>query len=400
MPLSGIRVIDAGSFIAGPAAATVMGDFGAEVIKIEPPEGDSYRRLGDSPGNPVSKDDYAWIVESRNKKSIALDLKQPAAREVLATLVKGADVFLTNMPLNVRTRLGIRWEDLSHLNDRLIYASLSAYGEKGDEASKTGFDSTAWWARSGLMDNVRSAPDAPPARSLPGMGDHATAMSLFGAIMLALFRRERTGKGGMVGTSLMANGVWSNAFLAQAMLCGAPFKLRPKREESLNALNNLYEAADGRWFMLAMVSEDRQWPGLLKAIGRPELAADARFVDKPARIANSHALVAELDRTFATRDYAWWQARMDECGVTFGSIAKLGDLETDAQMLATDVIVPLNDPNSAAKNTVGSPIVLEGVTKRPARAAPGIGEHSEAILESFGFDAEAIAKLRASGAVK
>ncbi|MFN4090960.1 MAG: CaiB/BaiF CoA transferase family protein, partial [Alphaproteobacteria bacterium] len=320
MPLSGIRVIDAGSFIAGPAAATVMGDFGAEVIKIEPPEGDSYRRLGDAPGNPTAKDDYAWIVESRNKQSVALDLKQPAAREVLATLVKGADVFLTNMPLNVRTRLGIRWEDIGPLNDRLIYASLSAYGETGEEASKTGFDSTAWWARSGLMDNVRSAPDAPPARSLPGMGDHATAMSLFGAIMLALYRRERTGKGGLVSTSLMANGVWSNAFLAQARLCGAPFRRRPRREEALNALNNLYEAADGRWFMLAMVSEERQWPGLVRALGRPELEHDPRFATKPARIENARTLVAEFDRIFAARDYAWWRARMDENGVTFGSI--------------------------------------------------------------------------------
>lgn len=400
MPLSGIRVIDAGSFIAGPAAATVMGDFGAEVIKIEPPEGDSYRRLGDSPGNPVSKDDYAWIVDSRNKKSLSLDLKQPAAREVLETLVRGADVFLTNMPLNVRTRLGIRWEDLSHLNERLIYASLSAYGEKGEEASKTGFDSTAWWARSGLMDNVRSAPDAPPARSLPGMGDHATAMSLFGAIMLALFRRERTGKGGMVSTSLMANGVWSNAFLAQAMLCGAPFRLRPKREEALNALNNLYEAADGRWFMLAMVSEERQWPGLVKALNRPELEADPRFATKADRIQNAQALVAELDAVFATKDYAHWRARMDENGVTFGSIAKLQDLEGDAQMRATDVLVPLEDPASAAKLTVNSPIFLEGTQKRPAGPAPQIGEHSDAVLASFGYDAAAIAKLRESGAVK
>ena len=211
MILAGIRVLDVGSFVAGPAAATVMGDFGAEVIKIEPPEGDPYRSLHRLPGSPEGDRDYYWVLDSRNKKGLALDLKRPEAREVLERLVRSADVFLTNMPLDVRARLGIRWADLEPLNGRLVYASLTAYGESGPEANKTGFDATAWWARTGLMDNARSGPDAPPARSIPGMGDHATAMALFGAVMMALYQRERTGKGGMVSTSLMAAGLWSNA---------------------------------------------------------------------------------------------------------------------------------------------------------------------------------------------
>ena len=268
MVLAGIRVLDVGSYVAGPAAATVMGDFGAEVIKIEPPEGDPYRSLHRLPGSPVGDRDYYWVLDSRNKKSVALDLKRPEARDALERLVRSADVFLTNMPLDVRARLGIRWADLEPLNGRLVYASLTAYGESGPEANKTGFDATAWWARTGLMDNVRSAPDAPPARSIPGMGDHATAMALFGAVMMALYQRERTGKGGMVSTSLMAAGLWSNAMYVQAHLCGAAVRQRPPRERALNALGNMYRCGDDRWFILAALSEERQWPGFVRALGR------------------------------------------------------------------------------------------------------------------------------------
>ena len=296
MVLAGIRVLDVGSYVAGPAAATVMGDFGAEVIKIEPPEGDPYRSLHRLPGSPVGDRDYYWVLDSRNKKSVVLDLKRPEARDALERLVRSADVFLTNMPLDVRARLGIRWADLEPLNERLVYASLTAYGESGPEANKTGFDATAWWARTGLMDNVRSAPDAPPARSIPGMGDHATAMALFGAVMMALYQRERTGKGGMVSTSLMAAGLWSNAMYVQAHLCGAAVRQRPPREQALNALGNMYRCGDDRWFILAALSEERQWPGFVRALDRPDLAEDPRFATLGARRKHVHGLVADARR--------------------------------------------------------------------------------------------------------
>ena len=398
MILSGIRVIDAGSFIAGPAAATVMGDFGAEVIKLEPPDGDPYRKLHRAPGNPESDQDYCWMVESRNKKGLALDLKNPAAQAVLRRLVESADVFLTNLPMDVRRRLSIRYEDLAPLNDRLIYASLTAYGEKGAEAGKTGFDSTAWWARSGLMDNVRSSPDAPPARSLPGMGDHATAMSLFGAIMLALYRRTQTGKGGEVSTSLMANGVWSNAMLAQAMLCGAPFRLRPPRENALNALNNLYRCRDDRWFMMAIVSEERQWPGFVRALGRPDIAEDPRFATLAARHENAAALVAVLDEIFLQHDWAEWRERLDANGVTFGGISKLEDLPVDRQMRDAGVLLPLA-PEAGSGLTIDSPVLVSDEEKRAPGPAPRIGEHNDEILRDAGFSPEEIAALRRSGAL-
>src|SRR5437763_2987894 len=227
--LDGIRVIDAANFIAGPVSTTIMADFGADVIKVEPPTGDVYRVRG--AGYVPSPYNYPWIVDNRTKRSIAIDLRTKDGQAILHRLVRDVDVFVTNAPLDSRERLRVRYEDLSPLNARLVYASISAYGETGEEASKPGFDSIAWWARTGLMDLVRPSPDSAPARSLPGMGDHPTGMSLFGAIMAGLYHRERTGRGTMVATSLMANGLWWNAIQVQGILCRARPMGPPPREE-------------------------------------------------------------------------------------------------------------------------------------------------------------------------
>jgi len=225
-----LTVIDCASFIAGPAAATIMADFGARVIKIEPPVGgDNYRQLIHVPGMPPADHDYFWLLDNRNKQSLALDLKHPDARPVLEALIAKADVFITNYPAPVRERLKLGSDDILPLNERLIYASLTPYGEDGPERDRTGYDATAWWARSGLMDSVRANPETEPAFSVPGMGDHPTAVALFGAIMAALYRREKTGKGGAVSTSLLANGLWANSVWMQAVLCNADFSVRPAR---------------------------------------------------------------------------------------------------------------------------------------------------------------------------
>ena len=201
---------------------------------------------------------------------------------MLDRLVSQADVFITNVPLPARDRLRIRYADFADTCPRLIYASLTAYGEEGEEAGKTGFDATAYWARSGLMDEVRPDHRAIPARSVAGMGDHPTAMALYGGIVTALYQREKTGRGGEVRASLMAGGMWANSYLIQAKLCGVTFPPRPPREDSVSALGNIYRTADDRWFMLAVLNE-RQWPALARAVGMPELADDPRFARPEAR---------------------------------------------------------------------------------------------------------------------
>ena len=227
--LSGVRVIDCGTYIAGPASATVMSDFGAEVFKIERPQGgDLYRALADLPGFAKADTNWGWILTSRNKKSVALDLSKPDGRAVLLRLVRTADVFVTNYQQTLLDKFELTWDHLRQENERLIYAHLTGYGETGDDASAPTFDALAYWARSGLMMSVVGA-DGTPGGPRPGMGDHPTSMSLFGAIMLGLYQRERSGKGSKVGTSLMASGAWANACdsPASAMQSGGSALLLP-----------------------------------------------------------------------------------------------------------------------------------------------------------------------------
>src|SRR5215470_466688 len=394
---AGLKVIDCASFIAAPAAATVLSDFGAEVIKIEPPgRGDPFRALPQVTGNPSCAHNYPWILENRNKKSVALDLTKPDARAVLYRLAERADVFITNYPPPVRRRLGVTYDDIAPLNPRLIYASFTGYGEVGDEAHRPGLDSNAWWARSGLMDVVRPHAGAPPARSVPGMGDHPSAIALYAAIVTALLRRERTGKGGHVGSSLMANGAWANGVFIQAQLCGATFYPRQPRENSLNALTNHYLCRDQRWLMLSLLDQERQWPRLAACIGREELVHDPRFANASARQAHARELIAILDAVFATKDLAAWRAILDGNDLITGAVATLEDIPEDRQMLANDVLVPFADDRML---TVNSPFWVAEADKVAPRRAPDVGEHSDEILSALGYADADIAKLRANGAV-
>jgi crotonobetainyl-CoA:carnitine CoA-transferase CaiB-like acyl-CoA transferase len=394
---AGLKVLDCASFIAAPAAATVLSDFGADVIKIEPPGGgDPYRRLSSLPGYPVSEHNYCWMLESRNKRSLALDLTEPEGQAVLHRLVAEADVFITNMPLPVRGRLGIAYEKLAPLNPRLIYASFTGYGEVGEEVNKPGFDSNAYWARSGLMDMVRPSADAQPARSAPGMGDHPSGIALFSGIVMALYRRDRTGQGAHVGTSLLANGAWANGCWVQAQLCGARFLDRPPREQGRNAIANHYRCRDGRWILLSLLNEDRQWPTFAKCIGKQELTADPRFATNADRRAHSHELIAILDRVFATKDLAEWRALLDAHGLVFGFMALMDDIPHDRQMLTSEVFVPFEGDTML---TIDSPIRIDGAEKVRPRHAPALGQHSDEVLRELGYGDEAIRLLRAGGVV-
>jgi crotonobetainyl-CoA:carnitine CoA-transferase CaiB-like acyl-CoA transferase len=393
----GLKVLDCASFIAAPAAATVLSDFGATVIKIEPPvTGDPYRNLPNLPGYPVSPHNFAWMLESRNKRSLALDLSKPEAQAVLHRLVAEADVFITNFPPAVRGRLGVTYAELAPLNERLIYASFTGYGEKGEEANKPGFDSNAYWARSGLMDLVRADENTTPARSVAGMGDHPCAMALYGAIVTALYKRERTGKGSHVSSNLMANGVWATGVLAQAKLCGAKFGERRPRERALNAVTNHYKCQDGRWIMLSLLTEDRQWPVLARCIGREDLITDARFATRSDRHARSLELIEIFDKIFVTKDLAEWRKILDGNGLVFGVVGILDDLLNDRQMIENEVLVPFEGDTML---TVNSPIWVDGSQKIPPRRAPDIGEHSDEVLREAGYDEVSIQQLRASGAV-
>ena len=390
----GLKVIDCASFIAGPAAATVMSDFGAEVIKIEMPGmGDPYRRRAipkpESPLNP------GFILDARNKKSLALDLRAEAGRAVLYRLVKDADVFITNYPPPVRQRLKITYEDLMPLNERLIYASFTGYGEVGPEANKPGFDATAWWARTGLMHLVRAGEEATPARSLPGMGDHPSSMGTYGAIVTALYQRERTGKGNYVSSSLLANGLWANGCSVQAALCGDRVVPQPPREMAQNALRTHYQCQDGRWLLLSIASDEWRWDKFKTCMADAALD-DPRFATVERRDQHASELLAVLDRVFATRELAYWRQVLDDAGIIFGIVAETQDIAEDEQALAAGHLVPFVDADFM---TINSPIEIRGQQKIPPRRAPRVGEHSDEVLREAGYAETEIAALRESGIV-
>ncbi len=389
---TGLKVIDCASWIAGPAAATIMSDFGADVIKIEPPGvGDPWRGRGPIPGRDV---DYYWQLTSRNKRSLAIDLKHDDGIAALHRLVASADVFVTNFPLPVRDRLRLSPAHLLPLNPRLIYASFTAYGEAGDEAAKTGFDSTAYWARTGLMDQVRAEATTAPSRSMPGMGDHPSATGLYAAIVTALYRREKTGRGGVVKSSLLQNGLWANGCAVQTRLFGEHVAHRPTREEAPNALANHYQTRDGRWFIMALFNEQRQLAGFLAAIGREDLTNDPRFATNESRKRYAGDLVKILDAEFARRDLVEWRTILDGVGVTFGIVGTVNEVLDDQQMRDSGALVPFVDGEQL---TVSSPFHIDGVEKVPARRAPAIGQHTDAVLREAGYDADEIARLRGLG---
>lgn len=403
LPYQGLRVLDCASFIAAPVAATLLADLGAEVVKIEPPAGDPHRGLVDMLGlapRPEGTPDpgnFVWDLNARHKHSLVLDLKQPAGQAVLHRLVRQADVFITNLPLPVRGRLGIAAETLLALNPRLVYGSLTAYGEQGPEAQKTGFDVTAYWARSGLMDLVRADAGAPPARPVAGMGDHPSAVTLFAAIATALYRRERTGQGGLVSTSLLANGLWSNAIQVQAQLAGVGWAPRAPRSHAPNPLSNIYQCSCGRWLSLVVLNVERQLHPLLEALGLAELRDDPRLASIASREQHAEWLIARFDAGFARHDLATWRRTLDALGITFGVVGKLADLPHDAQAHAAGALVP---HPQRAHATVAAPIQLHGSPQRPPGPAPALGEHSHQVLAAAGFDDDEIRRLLATGVVQ
>jgi crotonobetainyl-CoA:carnitine CoA-transferase CaiB-like acyl-CoA transferase len=389
---SDLLVIDCASFIAGPAAATVLSDYGARVIKIEPPGiGDAYRNLFRLRGTPDDVD-YFWALDSRNKESLALDLRRPETRAVFEALVKRADVFITNLPFPSRERMRLRAQDLMPLNKRLIYASLSPYGEQGPERDRTGFDATAWWARSGLMDMVRASPETEPALSMPGMGDHPTAMAMYGGIVTALYKRQTTGEGSEVTTSLLANGLWANSCQVQAVLCGYELMTRPPRG-ARGALNESYGTSDDRYLVIASTNPARDWPLLARALGHPEWLEDPRFATPEARLMNGPALVALFDELFAQQPYEHWAKVLHDGDVTFGIVGQVYDHLADDQIEANGLFPEFADGDGL--RTVDSPFEIGGEAKAAPRMAPGIGQHTRELLAEFGCSSAEIEALAA-----
>src|ERR1700760_785355 len=393
---SGLKVVDFASFIAGPSAAVILSDFGADVIKVEPPAGDLWRTAHHTPPQPQAKDASPWHLANRNKRGITLDLKSPSAQRVLELLVKWADVLIVNTPHPARKKLKLEYDDVAAWNPRLVYADLTGFGEKGPDANLPGFDITAYWARSGLLSMTRDA-GAPPTWPVAGSGDNATAVGLYSAIVTALYRRERTGKGSYVTTSLLAEGVWSASLSIQAALCDAKFFGLHDRMHPANAALNVYRTKDGCWFVL-LITPDKL-AAVAKAIGPPDLLTDPRFSDPAKLIANMPQLTTILDEVFSAEPMAHWYKVFNGVHVTFGAVRGPQEVVNDPQLRANDIVVPLDGAGGKLTSTISSPLQVHGVTKVSAKRAPKIGEHNDEVLRQLGFSAAEIDGLHQSVAV-
>ena len=396
--LAGLKVIDCATYVAGPAAATILSDFGADVIKIErPPDGDLWRSFCSVPGYARTDFQYTWLLTSRNKRSIVLDLTKNEGRDTLLKLVAGADVFVTNFQPSLLSKFRLTWDDLRPVNNRLVYALITGYGERGVDADSPAYDGLAYWARSGLMTSVTGA-DGSPAGARPAMGDHPTAATLFGAIMLGLYRRERTGEGSKVSTSLMAAGAWANSVDIQAKLCAAQFPVRTAGARPLNPLIAAYPSSDQHAMIIALLDPEREFSRLCEALGEPDLATSPLFATQEARKENAAELHAILLSQFESKPLSHWREKFRIHDIKWSPLPTLEEAVADPQMRDSDAIVKCDYPGHGTIETVNSPMFISAGSKRAPQPPPEYGAHTRAILKEAGFSAAEIERLIASGA--
>ena len=405
--LEGIRVIDVSSYVAAPAGAAILADLGADVIHVEPLNGDPFRSLtilhglGGAPGRPTTEQINAgWELDNRNKRSIAVGLNSATGRDVVYDLIRSGDVFITNLLPERRTALKLEYEDLRAINPRLVYASLTGYGPNSEERNRRAFDHTAFWARAGTMESLsEGSPEKPYQRS--GMGDQTAGMALAGAIGLALFARERTGQGERIDISLFRTGLWVLGQEIQRQLTYGATVLHGPRTKPVNPMTNYYQAADGKWLMIHMAFTERFWPRLCETVGRPELIEDSRFRTHADRAANAEELVKVLDEIFASATREEWGRRLDALGVVWSPIQTLAEVEADPLLERESILYETVHPTTGQPYQVlGLPFTFQQHPAELRSVAPKLGEHTDAVLAELGYDAARIAELRGEGVVK
>lgn len=384
---SGVRVLDVASFVAAPGAATLLADFGADVIKIEPPGGEGWRNV-----TPPSRANAPWLLTSRNKRGLVLDLTVDTGLNVLKRMIAEADVLVLNFRRKQLERYGLRYEDLVNSNPRLVYAYVNGYGERGTDADRKAFDPTAFFARTGILDMLRNKDEGHPFPTM-GVGDHATAMTLFAGIAASLFKRERTGQGSKVSTSLMANGTWANGFHVQNALCGFDISEFRDQEGWTNPFANLYTTADARQIYLLMANPAREWTALLQALNCEHWSEDPRFSNQKQRNENRTAVRRMISEAISKKTLADLATCLNKYEIAFSEICKLKQVISDPQMMANEVVVPVDWGDDRVSRTITNPIRINDST-HSLNAAPNLGEHSAEVLTQYGFTATEINQLR------
>ena len=397
-PLAGVRVVEVAHFVAVPAAGALLADMGADVIKIEIPRGEIYRRTrlkyagydSDFPENPP------FHMDNKGKRSVALDLTRPEACEALRCIIDGSEIFITNLLPGRRKKYGLDHETLLARQPRLLFGAVSGYGNGGDGADWPAFDYSAYWARTGMMDTMRDE-GVPPSLQRPAVGDHAAAVNLVCGLLAAMRMRDANGEGRVVDVSLLQTGLHIlGTDVANALVTREPAR-RHDRSRPLNPLWNSYPVKDGRWLLLVMIEPDRYWPALCRAIARPELETDPRFENGFARHENNTELVRELEETFATATLDEWRPRLDAERLIWSPVNRVEEAIDDPQARAMGYFHEIDHPELGSFETVGPPFHIAGSDLGSRRAASALGDESREVLREAGLSIDEIEKLLEDG---
>ena len=398
--LEGIRVVEVGGVAAMPLVGMLMGSWGADVIHVEPPgRGDMQRTMTASGmagfGRPHEVD-YLFEHVDRNKRSIAIHMGKPEGKKVLHELIASADVFLNNLRPYEIEKFDLGYETLKALNPKLVWGNLTGYGLEGPEKNTGGYDSVAFWARSGVMELLHGAGTAPNI-SRPAYGDSVTALSFLSGVMTALFVRERTGVGQKVEVSLFNTAVWTLGYDVTGCLITGEEALRPERRTMANPIRNIYPTKDDRWIMLGMTNAQHYWPSFCKAIGRPELENDPRFADYDGRKENAETLTGIIDEEFGKKTLDEWRSILTENGLVWAPVNTPMEAINDEQAQVMGFFSEWDHPKWGPIRMIDNPIRMSGTQSGNRLKAPELGEHTDEIVRELGYSAEAVAKLKKDG---
>jgi len=400
-PLSGVKVVEVAMWAFVPSCGGMLSDMGADVIKIEPPDGDPSRGLttaGMGPG--ASGFTVQWEIYNRGKRSISIDLKQKGAVELLHKLLEDADVFLTNILPPARRKMKIDVEDIRARHPNIIYAVGSGTGPLGPDSEKGGYDFISFWSRGGVSAGVTPS-DYPYPLPMPSgaFGDCTSGAVLASGIAAALFQRATTGKASVVDASLLGASMWSmQSKISQVTLVGLPDLPKPPRTQTFNPLVNCYRTSDHRFIVLCMLQAQRYWPGFCRAVGRPELVDDPRFDTDAHRQANISECVAAIDEVFATRTLKEWQEILATQPGQWDTVQNPGDVHLDHQVIANQFMQEVDYEDGRKLKMVSVPVLFDRQALK-ARPAPEFGAHSDSILADLGYSEDEIIDLKVAGVV-